>query len=58
MNGDRNGVNRRRGRNVAELPTVVRGSNDPDAPRWRAALAVTLIVLCGLIGLVIGVCAS
>ena len=58
MNGDRNGVNRQRGRNVAELPTVARGSNDPDAPRWRVVLAVTLTVLCGLIGLVIGVCAS
>lgn len=43
---------------MAELPTVVRGSNDPDAPQWRAALAVTLIVLCGLIGLFIGICAS
>lgn len=58
MNGDRNGVNRQRRRNVAELRTGTRGSNDPDASRWRAALAVTLIVLCGLIGLVIGVCAS
>ena len=58
MNGDRNSINRRRGRNVAELRTGTRGSNVPEALRWRAALAVTLIVLCGLIGLLIGVCAS
>lgn len=56
MNGDRNGINQQRCRNVAELRTGTRSSNVPEALRWRAALAVTLIVLCGLIGLVIGVC--
>lgn len=58
MNGDKNGVNRQQGRNVAELLAVARSSNDPEAPRWRVVLAVTLVVLCCLIGLFIGVCAS
>ena len=43
---------------MAELRTGTRSSHVPEALRWRLALAVTLIVLCGLIGLVIGVCAS
>ena len=29
-----------------------------EAPLWRLALAVTLVVLCGLIGLVLGLCGS
>lgn len=55
MNGDRNGVNQERDRNVAELRTETRGSNDPDGLLWRVVLAVTLVVLCCLIGLIMGV---
>ena len=42
--------------NAANFRDEAPDSNVPEAPQWRLALAVTLIVLCGLIGLVIGVC--
>lgn len=42
--------------NAADSRDTAPGSSIPEAPQWRLALAVTLIVLCSLIGLVIGVC--
>ena len=42
--------------NAADSRDTAPGSSVPEALRWRAALAVTLIVLCSLIGLVIAVC--
>ena len=42
--------------NAVDSRDAAPGSSVPEAPRWRGVLAVTLIMLCGLIGLVIGVC--
>ena len=56
MDRGRNGESMNKEVNAANFRDEAPDSSVPEALRWRAALAVTLIVLCGLIGLVIGVC--
>ena len=56
MDRDRNGESMNKEFNAANFRDTAPGSSVPEAPQWRLALAVTLIVLCSLIGLVIGVC--
>lgn len=56
MDRDRNGESMNKEVNAANFRDTAPGSSVPEAPQWRLALAVTLIVLCSLIGLVIGVC--
>ncbi len=41
---------------IADFRNALPGRSELEAPRWRLALALTLIVLCCLIGVVIGVC--
>lgn len=41
---------------ITDFRNALAGRSDLEALRWRLVLALTLIVLCCLIGVVIGVC--
>ena len=56
MDNNRNGGSMDKDGHITDFRDALAGRSELEAPRWRLALALTLIVLCCLIGVVIGVC--
>lgn len=56
MDNNRNGGSMDKDGHITDFRNALAGRSDLEALRWRLVLALTLIVLCCLIGVVIGVC--